>query len=120
MPTDSTPFVTAQINNFSANLAGLYSNIAKPVLDLMLFSVQLSKNVGAEGLIGLAVLIQGSSALRKSLFHLLWPGVRLTHLFLFAVKAITPAFGQFAAQTAQLEGQLSSSDARPFHGPETD
>lgn len=55
-----------QINNFASHLAGLYSNIAKPVLDLMLFSNQLSKNVGAEGLIGLAILIQSSSALRAS------------------------------------------------------
>ena len=43
------------------------SNIAKPILDVILYNFQLSRNVGAEGLIATSVLVQGSAALRASL-----------------------------------------------------
>lgn len=39
------------------------SNIAKPILDVILYNFQLSRNVGAEGLIATSVLVQGSAAL---------------------------------------------------------
>lgn len=47
------------------------SNIAKPMLDIVLYNYQLSRSVGAEGLIALTVIVQASAALRASLQHLL-------------------------------------------------
>lgn len=39
------------------------SNIAKPILDVIIYNYQLSRNVGAEGLIGLTIVVQASAAL---------------------------------------------------------
>ncbi|CED84542.1 adrenoleukodystrophy protein [Phaffia rhodozyma] len=83
--------ITQDIQNFSHHLASLYSSIAKPILDVILFNYQLSRNVGAEGMVILTLLIQGSGAL---------------------LKAITPAFGQFTALTARLEGELRFTHSR--------
>jgi ATP-binding cassette, subfamily D (ALD), peroxisomal long-chain fatty acid import protein len=57
--------ITHDIQKFSNNLAAIYSNLAKPVLDVILYNYQLSQNVGAEGLVLLTVLVQLSAALRK-------------------------------------------------------
>ena len=57
--------ITHDIQKFSNNLAAIYSNLAKPVLDVILYNYQLSQNVGAEGLILLTILVQLSAALRK-------------------------------------------------------
>ena len=56
--------VTVDVSRFSDSLAELYSNLAKPVLDVILYNYQLSQNVGAEGLVLLTVLVQSSAALR--------------------------------------------------------
>lgn len=55
-----TPFrmITHDIQRFSMHLAAIYSNLAKPVLDVILYNYQLSQNVGAEGLLILTVLVQ--------------------------------------------------------------
>jgi ATP-binding cassette subfamily D (ALD) long-chain fatty acid import protein len=57
-------FLVVDAHHFSRALAELYSNIAKPILDVVLFNYQLSRSVGAEGLVVLTVLVQGSSVLR--------------------------------------------------------
>ncbi len=57
--------ITHDIQKFSNNLAAIYANMAKPVLDVILYNYQLSQNVGAEGLVLLTVLVQLSAALRK-------------------------------------------------------
>jgi ATP-binding cassette subfamily D (ALD) long-chain fatty acid import protein len=57
--------ITHDIQKFSNNLAAIYANLAKPVLDVILYNYQLSQNVGAEGLVLLTVLVQLSAALRK-------------------------------------------------------
>jgi ATP-binding cassette subfamily D (ALD) long-chain fatty acid import protein len=74
-------YLTVDIQQFSNKLAEIYSNIAKPVLDVMwvlspaslmstddysLYNYQLSRNVGAEGLVILTVLVQSSAGLRGS------------------------------------------------------
>ena len=56
--------ITHDIQRFSLHLAAIYSNLAKPVLDVILYNYQLSQNVGAEGLVLLTVLVQSSAALR--------------------------------------------------------
>jgi ATP-binding cassette subfamily D (ALD) long-chain fatty acid import protein len=57
--------ITHDIQKFSNNLAAIYANLAKPVLDVILYNYQLSQNVGAEGLVLLTILVQLSAALRK-------------------------------------------------------
>ncbi|KAJ3720952.1 hypothetical protein C8R42DRAFT_669424 [Lentinula raphanica] len=55
--------ITHDIQYFSASLAAIYSNLTKPVLDVILYNYQLSRNVGAEGLIGLTIFkVQLSAA----------------------------------------------------------
>lgn len=58
--------ITHDIQRFSSHLAAIYANMAKPVLDVILYNYQLSQNVGAEGLVILTCLVQLSAALRTS------------------------------------------------------
>jgi len=83
--------ITHDIQRFSTHLAAIYSNLAKPVLDVILYNYQLSRNVGAEGLILLTILVQSSAAL---------------------LRALTPTFGAFAAQSAHLSGALRHTHSR--------
>jgi ATP-binding cassette, subfamily D (ALD), peroxisomal long-chain fatty acid import protein len=55
--------ITVDIQRFSTNLAAIYANLAKPVLDVILYNYQLSQNVGAEGLLILTVVVQASAAM---------------------------------------------------------
>lgn len=61
--------ITVDIQRFSTHLAAIYSNMAKPVLDVILYNYQLSQNVGAEGLLLLTVGVQASAALRECSPH---------------------------------------------------
>ncbi|KAJ7462800.1 adrenoleukodystrophy protein [Mycena galericulata] len=66
--------ITNDIQKFSVHLAAIYSNLAKPVLDVVLYNYQLSQNVGAEGLLALTFLPFGmytatSAQLSGSLRH---------------------------------------------------
>ncbi|KAE9410674.1 adrenoleukodystrophy protein [Gymnopus androsaceus JB14] len=83
--------ITHDIQRFSASLAAIYSNLAKPVLDVILYNYQLSQNVGAEGLVGLTIMVQLSAALLRSL---------------------TPPFGSYTALSAQLAGALRHTHSR--------
>ncbi|KAF9073876.1 ABC transporter transmembrane region 2-domain-containing protein [Rhodocollybia butyracea] len=83
--------ITHDIQRFSASLAAIYSNLAKPVLDVILYNYQLSQNVGAEGLLGLTIAVQLSAALLRSL---------------------TPPFGSYTALSAQLAGALRHTHSR--------
>lgn len=55
--------ITHDIQRFSTHLAAIYSNLAKPVLDVILYNYQLSQNVGAEGLLVLTILVQSTAVL---------------------------------------------------------
>lgn len=55
--------LTVDIQRFSNHLAAVYSNLAKPILDVAIYNYQLSRNVGMEGLVLITVLIQTSAAL---------------------------------------------------------
>ncbi|EMD41549.1 hypothetical protein CERSUDRAFT_110101 [Gelatoporia subvermispora B] len=83
--------ITHDIQRFSTHLAAIYANLAKPVLDVLLYNYQLAQNVGAEGLVLLTVLVQLSAAL---------------------LRALTPPFGTYAAMSAQLSGNLRHSHSR--------
>ncbi|WVO13006.1 hypothetical protein L204_100615 [Cryptococcus depauperatus] len=90
-------YLTVDIQQFSQKLAEIYSNIAKPVLDVILYNYQLSKNVGAEGLVILTVLVQASAVL---------------------LRAVTPPFGAYAAHEAKLEGELRFTHSRLLESAE--
>jgi ATP-binding cassette, subfamily D (ALD), peroxisomal long-chain fatty acid import protein len=67
--------ITVDVQRFSTHLAAIYSNVAKPVLDVLLYNYQLSRNVGAEGLVLLTIVVQSSAALREcSTPHYAHPG----------------------------------------------
>ncbi|KAJ7169464.1 adrenoleukodystrophy protein [Mycena filopes] len=83
--------ITNDIQKFSVHLAAIYSNLAKPVLDVILYNYQLSQNVGAEGLLGLTVLVQSTAAL---------------------LRYLTPPFGMYTAMSAELSGSLRHTHSR--------
>jgi ATP-binding cassette subfamily D (ALD) long-chain fatty acid import protein len=64
-PTRRSRMITHDIQRFSTHLAAIYSNLAKPVLDVILYNYQLSQNVGAEGLLVLTILVQFTAVLRE-------------------------------------------------------
>ncbi|PFH54766.1 hypothetical protein AMATHDRAFT_52650 [Amanita thiersii Skay4041] len=83
--------ITHDIQRFSTHLAAIYSNLAKPVLDVILYNYQLSQNVGAEGLLGLTIFVQLSAAL---------------------LRYLTPPFGLYTALSAQFAGSLRHVHSR--------
>ncbi|SGZ00446.1 BQ5605_C034g11349 [Microbotryum silenes-dioicae] len=89
--------ITVDIQKFSNSLAEIYSNIAKPVLDVIIYNYQLSRNVGAEGLIGLTLIIQLSAAL---------------------LRFATPPFGRYAAEEQRLEGEYRFAHTRLLENAE--
>jgi ATP-binding cassette subfamily D (ALD) long-chain fatty acid import protein len=102
--------ITHDIQKFSNHLAAIYSNLAKPTLDVILYNYQLSQNVGAEGLVLLTVLVQLSAALRKdSCITLL--SERLTFMQR-AVRKLTPPFGAYTSMSAHLLGALRHTHSR--------
>lgn len=89
--------ITVDVAKFSNSLAEIYSNIAKPILDVLVYNFQLSRNVGAEGLIAINILVQGSAAL---------------------LRAATPPFGQYAATEQRLEGEFRWTHSRLIENAE--
>jgi ATP-binding cassette subfamily D (ALD) long-chain fatty acid import protein len=65
----SLRMITHDIQRFSAHLASIYSSLAKPTLDVILYNYQLSQNVGAEGLIILTILVQSTAVICASLLR---------------------------------------------------
>lgn len=59
--------ITVDIAKFSNSLAELFGALSKPVLDCVMYNIQLSRNVGGEALIGLTILVQASAVVREFL-----------------------------------------------------
>lgn len=72
-------------------MASLYSNLAKPILDTVIFNYQLTKSIGFVGMIGLAVNYMVTARL---------------------LRAVTPSFGKLAAIEAKLEGDFRAAHTR--------
>ncbi|VVT56932.1 uncharacterized protein SAPINGB_P005419 [Magnusiomyces paraingens] len=89
--------ITADVARFSTSLAQLYSNLAKPILDMFLYSWQLSRSVGGESLFVIGMLIQVSA---------------------HALRALTPPFGKYVAQEAALEGDFRFQHTRVIDASE--
>ncbi|CDM28673.1 Sulphonylurea receptor [Penicillium roqueforti FM164] len=77
--------VTVDVSRFSDSLAELYSNLAKPILDMAIYNYSLSKNVGGEGLFIMSLLVQLSANV---------------------MRMLTPPFGKYVADEARLEGEF--------------
>jgi len=83
--------ITADVTKFSNSLAELYSNLAKPVLDMTIYNYSLSRAVGGEGLFALGLIVQVSASL---------------------MRALTPPFGKYVADEARLEGEFRFQHGR--------
>lgn len=83
--------ITVDISRFSNSLAELYSNLAKPILDMVIYNYSLSKSVGGEGLFTMALLVQVSANI---------------------MRALTPPFGKYVADEARLEGEFRFQHTR--------
>jgi ATP-binding cassette, subfamily D (ALD), peroxisomal long-chain fatty acid import protein len=83
--------ITVDISRFSNSLAELYSNLAKPTLDMIIYNYSLSKSVGGEGLFTMALLVQVSANI---------------------MRALTPPFGKYVADEARLEGEFRFQHTR--------
>lgn len=83
--------IIADVANFSDSLAEIYSNLAKPVLDIIIYTWQLSRNVGGEGLFLMGLVVQLSAQ---------------------AVRTLTPPFGKYVAEEAKLAGDFRSNHSR--------
>ncbi len=100
--------ITVDISRFSNSLAELYSNLAKPILDMIIYNYSLSKSVGGEGLFMMSLLVQLSANV---------------------MRALTPPFGKYVAEEARLEGEFRfqhtrlidySEEIALYHGQEAE
>ncbi|KAI2012707.1 ATP-binding cassette long-chain fatty acid transporter pxa2 [Ophidiomyces ophidiicola] len=100
--------ITVDIARFSNSLAELYSNLAKPILDMAIYNYSLSKSVGGEGLFLMSLLVQLSANV---------------------MRALTPPFGKYVADEAKLEGEFRfqhtrlidySEEIALYHGHESE
>ncbi|KAJ3270885.1 hypothetical protein HDV01_007356 [Terramyces sp. JEL0728] len=83
--------ITTDINRFCTALANLYSNLGKPMLDIVIFNYQLGRSIGLSGMWGLTLNYVITATI---------------------LRAITPPFGKLAAEEAKLEGDFRSAHSR--------
>jgi ATP-binding cassette, subfamily D (ALD), peroxisomal long-chain fatty acid import protein len=83
--------ITVDVAKFSNSLAELYSNLAKPVLDLIIYNWSLSRSVGGEGLFAMSLMVQLSASV---------------------MRALSPPFGKYVADEARLEGEFRFQHSR--------
>lgn len=83
--------IAVDVSNFSNSLGELYSNLAKPTLDIIIYNYSLSKSVGGEGLFMMSLLVQLSANI---------------------MRALTPPFGKYVAEEARLEGEFRFQHSR--------
>ena len=83
--------IAVDVSNFSNSLAELYSNLAKPTLDIIVYNYSLSKSVGGEGLFMMSLMVQLSANI---------------------MRALTPPFGKYVAEEARLEGEFRAQHSR--------
>ncbi|KAF9165294.1 ATP-binding cassette sub- D member 3 [Actinomortierella ambigua] len=83
--------LTQDIDKFAENLSHLYSDIAKPLVDIVLFAYKLGEAIGREA-----------------------PFYMIGYFFLsgMALRAISPPFGKYTAQEQKLEGDFRFNHSR--------
>ncbi|TBU61179.1 ABC transporter transmembrane region 2-domain-containing protein [Dichomitus squalens] len=88
---DVDQYITSDIASFCNALAGIYGNVLKPSLDLVLFTSQLARSLGFRGTVMLFVNYYVTAKILRS---------------------VTPAFGRLAAVEARLEGEYRAGMGR--------
>jgi ATP-binding cassette subfamily D (ALD) long-chain fatty acid import protein len=89
--SSSDQLICTDLAKFCDACASLYSNLAKPVLDTVIFNYQLFNSIGGAGMV------------------ILFVNYILTANLL---RAVTPGFGKLAAVEAKLEGDFRSVHTR--------
>ncbi|KAI0042342.1 hypothetical protein FA95DRAFT_1547661 [Auriscalpium vulgare] len=84
-------YITSDVASWAESLSGLYGNLLKPLLDLILFTSQLSRTLGVRG--------------TAALFLNYYVTARI-------LRAVTPAFGRLAAVETRLEGEYRAGVGR--------
>ena len=74
--------ITTDINKFCNALATVYSNLGKPVLDLIIFNYQLARSIGVQGMSGLILNYIVTATI---------------------LRFVTPGFGKMTSEEARLE-----------------
>jgi len=83
--------LTTDVERFCTSVADLYSNLSKPVLDVILFSIKLARSLGTSG-----PVIMIGYFLATSLM----------------LRGIQPPFGRLAAEEQKLEGEYRLHHSR--------
>ncbi|SAM05940.1 hypothetical protein [Absidia glauca] len=89
--------ITVDTMKFSNSLSELYSNLAKPILDVFIYNYQLSRNVGFEGVFIASLIIRLSSVV---------------------MRKYTPSFGKMVAEEQRLEGEFRFRHSRIIENSE--
>lgn len=84
-------YITHDIAHFSDVISDLYSNISKPILDMIIFMWQIGNNVGFSGVAASMLGYAASS---------------------YALRSVSPPFGKLAAVEAKLEGNFYNAHSR--------
>ena len=83
--------ITTDVTRFCNAIANLYSNLGKPLLDVIIFNYQLARTIGLTGMWGLTLNYFVTASI---------------------LRAVTPPFGKMAAIEAKLEGSFRSAHSR--------
>lgn len=82
---------------FCEKVAELYSSLAKPMLDIVIYNGQLARTVGLDGVVGVGFIIYASS---------------------LVLRYFTPAFGTMVANEGKLEGNFRFMHSRLIENSE--
>lgn len=89
--------ITVDTQKFSTSLAELYSNLAKPILDVFIYNYQLTRSVGFEAVVFGSVIINLTSG---------------------TMRRYTPSFGKMVAEEQRLEGEFRFGHSRVIENAE--
>ncbi|KAJ3171829.1 hypothetical protein HDU87_008217 [Geranomyces variabilis] len=89
--------ITQDVSKFCFAVSELYANLSKPMLDTVLYNLQLARNVGSEGIFGLNVVVQSSA---------------------WVLRVLTPHFGKMVAEEQRLEGEFRFTHSRLIENAE--
>jgi len=89
--------ITQDVDKFCHAASELYSNLAKPILDVIIYNIQLARSVGGEALFIGTAIVQVSS---------------------WVLRVLTPPFGKMVAEEQRLEGEFRFTHSRLIENAE--
>ncbi|KAH6583999.1 hypothetical protein BASA50_002435 [Batrachochytrium salamandrivorans] len=89
--------ITQDVSKFCESVSALYSNLTKPVLDMVLNNWQMARNVGGEGVFSMNVFVHITGSL---------------------LRGLTPPFGRMVAEEQRLEGEFRFIHSRLIENAE--